>query len=151
MSGPAAVRLLVDVSAGGGNLLLNVGPDGDGNLPPLQLKCIEGMGKWMDIYGDILNTSTVVPAEIARPVGDPEPKSGPWVRWVQGDGKLYAFVDGEGEVKLPLDTNRVDVSSVKLVGRDGYAMGPDGTVVLKDLPLELGPACLVLDFRPRQE
>lgn len=146
MTGPAAVRLLVDVSAGGGNLLLNVGPDADGNLPPLQLKCIQDMGRWMDIYGDILNSSSAVPVEIAQPVGDAEPKTGSWVRWVQAGAKIYAFVDGEGEYKLAVNADFLDVASVKLVGGGELALGRDKMVTIGDLPLELGPACLSFDY-----
>jgi alpha-L-fucosidase len=45
------IHMLVDVVAKGGNLLLNVGPDADGNLPTEALKRMEEIGRWLDTYG----------------------------------------------------------------------------------------------------
>ncbi len=51
------IRLLVRSSAKGANLLLNIGPQPDGNLPALSLDRLQGMGKWLrgkagqSIYG----------------------------------------------------------------------------------------------------
>ena len=45
------IHLLCDVVAKGGNLLLNVGPDADGNLPAEALRRMEEIGKWLDVYG----------------------------------------------------------------------------------------------------
>ena len=42
LSATALVRLLVDVVAGGGNLLLGVGPAADGTIPPAQLSRLQG-------------------------------------------------------------------------------------------------------------
>ena len=55
---PASMLLrgLVECVSKGGNLLLNVGPDARGNLPPESLDCLNSMGRWMarngaSIYG----------------------------------------------------------------------------------------------------
>ncbi len=45
------VHMLCDVVAKGGNLLLNVGPDADGNLPAEALQRMDEMGQWLDQYG----------------------------------------------------------------------------------------------------
>ena len=45
------VHMLVDVVAKGGNLLLNVGPDADGNLPREAVERMEQIGGWMDCNG----------------------------------------------------------------------------------------------------
>lgn len=45
------VHMLCDVVAKGGNLLLNVGPDADGNLPKEAVERMVEMGKWMDKNG----------------------------------------------------------------------------------------------------
>jgi alpha-L-fucosidase len=37
--------------AKGGNLLLNVGPDADGNLPPEALQRMEAIGRWLQKNG----------------------------------------------------------------------------------------------------
>ena len=43
--------MLCDVVAKGGNLLLNVGPDADGNLPREALQRMEAIGKWLEKNG----------------------------------------------------------------------------------------------------
>ena len=45
------IHMLCDVVAKGGNLLLNVGPDADGNLPAEALQRMEEMGKWLKKNG----------------------------------------------------------------------------------------------------
>lgn len=45
------IHMLCDVVAKGGNLLLNVGPDPDGNLPAEALQRMEEMGRWLDKNG----------------------------------------------------------------------------------------------------
>ena len=45
------IHMLCDVVAKGGNLLLNVGPDADGNLPAEALQRMEEMGRCMDKIG----------------------------------------------------------------------------------------------------
>ena len=53
---PMLVKKLVECVSKGGNLLLNVGPDARGNIPPQSLAILEEIGRWMDqnsesIYG----------------------------------------------------------------------------------------------------
>ncbi len=56
-STPDLIRLLVRTSAKGANLLLNIGPQPDGNLPALSLDRLKGIGLWLggmagkSIYG----------------------------------------------------------------------------------------------------
>ena len=45
------VHMLVDVVSKGGNLLLNVGPDSEGNLPAEALERMEQIGGWLDCNG----------------------------------------------------------------------------------------------------
>ncbi len=45
------VRLLVDIVAKGGNLLLNIGPSPEGELPPTSLERLKEIGAWMNING----------------------------------------------------------------------------------------------------
>ena len=45
------IHMLCDVVAKGGNLLLNVGPDADGNLPGEALERMEAIGKWLEKNG----------------------------------------------------------------------------------------------------
>jgi alpha-L-fucosidase len=45
------VSMLRTVAAGGGNLLLNIGPTPDGGVPPICKRELLKVGRWMDEYG----------------------------------------------------------------------------------------------------
>ncbi|MEV0618921.1 alpha-L-fucosidase [Nonomuraea sp. NPDC050404] len=45
------VRMLVDTVSKNGNLLLNVGPNGRGELDPRALETLRGIGEWMRLHG----------------------------------------------------------------------------------------------------
>ena len=51
--------ILVDAVSKGGNLLLNVGPDPDGQLPPEFIERAEAIGQWMDVHGEAIYGSEV--------------------------------------------------------------------------------------------
>lgn len=63
-SARSLVHTLCEVSARGGNLLLNVSPRGDGSLPAEQVERLEAIGSWMQRHG--------------RSVVDTEPGLAPW-------------------------------------------------------------------------
>ena len=48
------VKYLVQTSAKGANLLLNIGPRPDGTLPDESLHRLKAMGQWMDVYGETI-------------------------------------------------------------------------------------------------
>ena len=48
------IRLLVNTSGKGANLLLNIGPQPNGELPSLALDRLKGLGQWMHTYGQTL-------------------------------------------------------------------------------------------------
>ena len=52
------VQLLVKAVSMNSNLLMNVGPQPDGNLPAAAVERLEGMGRWMGIYGDSVYGAT---------------------------------------------------------------------------------------------
>ncbi len=49
------IQLLVDIVGKGGNLLLNVGPQPDGELPPEAVRRLEEIGAWMKINGEAIH------------------------------------------------------------------------------------------------
>ena len=48
------VRNLVECAQGDGNYLLNIGPTGDGSVPPESVATLEAVGRWMDDHGETI-------------------------------------------------------------------------------------------------
>ena len=48
------VRLLVGAAGKGANLLMNIGPQPNGELPALALDRLKGMGEWLNKYGETI-------------------------------------------------------------------------------------------------
>jgi len=51
------VKILATTAAGGGNLLLNVGPKPDGTLPEQAIERLEKIGEWMSVNGEAIYNS----------------------------------------------------------------------------------------------
>jgi alpha-L-fucosidase len=57
MSSDQVVTMLVDTAVRDGNMLLNVGPDADGVIPPAHVERLREIGGWLKKYGEsIYNT-----------------------------------------------------------------------------------------------
>jgi len=54
----ALVHALCEIAGRGGNLLLNVGPRGDGSLPPEQTERLDALARWMADYGESIHGTT---------------------------------------------------------------------------------------------
>jgi alpha-L-fucosidase len=46
------ITMLNTAAAGGGNLLLNIGPAPDGSIPPEAVERLEAVGKWVETAGE---------------------------------------------------------------------------------------------------
>ena len=51
---PTLVRLLVRAAGKGANLLMNIGPQPDGELPAVALERLAEVGEWMKVYGETI-------------------------------------------------------------------------------------------------
>ena len=57
------IRIFADVLAGGGNLLLDIGPHADGTIPPEQVDILQQLGRWTRAHAEaIYGTRAGIPA-----------------------------------------------------------------------------------------
>ncbi len=86
---PAAlIAMLVDIVSKNGNLLLDVGPEADGTIPPVQMERLKALGAWLKQNGDAIYDTT--PWE--RAVG--KTAEGDDLRFTRKGSDLYATILG---------------------------------------------------------
>ena len=130
------IQDFVDGVSKNGNLLLNVGPDGMGQIPDVQMSRLQAFGEWMDINGEaIYGTRPWV-----RPSADSA--EGHTVRFTRKGDDLYAilFDPGTGGATLDLPVNPDAVNALGCEVRassDGTKLRLDWTGTLKTAALTL--------------
>ena len=92
------IHYLVKAAGRDANLLLNIGPQPDGELPAVALDRLEQVGKWMQVYGETIygtRGGCIAPH--------------PWGVTTQKDGKLYVHILDlqDKSLFLPLEGVRV--------------------------------------------
>lgn len=110
MSGPELARYWADVVARGGQLLLNVGPTAQGEIPELQRRALADFGRWRRTVGDAAEVTAWDDPGAA--VGHDD---GPWVRYWNLPGEVVALVGDVGRHELSLPTGatvQVEVDDV---------------------------------------
>ncbi len=96
----AIITNLIDIVSKNGNLLLNVGPKANGEIPAKDLEILGEIGKWMDANGEGIYNST---PWLTSSEGNVEEKEGKFseaageytnedIRFTAANGCLYAFV-----------------------------------------------------------
>lgn len=132
MSRKKCIETLVGVCARGGNLLLNVGPDADGRIPPIMEDRLLAIGKWLDVNGEAIYATRRAAVKSTRK----------GVYLTAKDKKLYVIdfnLDGE---KLAFD-GVGEVKSVKLLGKPELAIefeNRDGKLLITPPALSAGNA-----------
>ncbi|MBL9141750.1 MAG: alpha-L-fucosidase, partial [Phycisphaerae bacterium] len=63
------IRMLCDIASKGGNFLLNVGPRGDGTIPPESVQRLRDMGVWLRVNGQAIYGTQASPFARAMPWG----------------------------------------------------------------------------------
>jgi alpha-L-fucosidase len=122
------IRLLANVASKGGNLMLNVGPDGKGNIPRYSVNYLKETGRWLKKFGESIYGTTygLIPAQ-------------PWGVTTSKPGKLFLHImERPEDGKLLVPGMRVSIHKVmqldnkrpvtwKLKGSDLYLDLPELT------------------------
>ncbi len=113
------IRMLCDIASKGGNFLLNVGPRGDGTIPPESVERLHAMGEWLRVNGSAIYGTQASP--FPRPL--------PWGRATQraqgADTVLNLMVfdwPADGVLRLPGLGN--EVRSATLLTAPGQPAAP---------------------------
>jgi alpha-L-fucosidase len=122
---PYFIELVAKAAAKGGNILLNIGPRGDGTINPPDVTILKGIGRWMDINQESIRGTTRTPLD-RQAWGDSTlkgetlylhvfhwPKNGKLVvGGLESDiGKAYLLSDPR---KTPLKSARLSATDVSL-------------------------------------
>ena len=124
------IHYLVKAAGRDANLLLNIGPQPDGELPAVALDRLEQVGKWMQVYGETIygtRGGCVAPH--------------PWGVTTQKEGKLYVHILElqDKSLFLPLEGMRVK-RAVDFVTRHPVKMQKckDGILIqLEEVPTDI--------------
>lgn len=122
------IRLLAEVASKGGNLMMNIGPMGNGKLPALSEKYFRATGSWLKQNGEAIYGTGYSPIA-------PQP----WGVMTNKPGKLYLHVfhrPRNGKLLVPDFTAKASKAYL-LAGKKPLALRQQGTDVTLDLPAAL--------------
>ena len=130
LDAPALIRMLVNIVADGGNLLLNVGPMASGEIPFAQQQRLMAIGRWLHVNGSaIYGTRPLESSKLST-------SNGADVRLTVGaDGAKYAIVLGRPDSRN-LVISGLPPGEVSLLGYTGALERRGDVVVLPVRPAD---------------
>ncbi|HEY9196829.1 MAG TPA: alpha-L-fucosidase [Mucilaginibacter sp.] len=137
------ITMLVNTVDRGGNVLLNVGPDPDGVIPPEHVARLKETGAWLKKYGESIYAT--------RP-GPFQPVDGFYGATQKGN-KIYIHVlkmpDGVSEITLPA-IDKV-ITQGKVLGGKPIKVSQDQAAIKLTLnPDQLDPVCTTLVLQVKE-
>jgi alpha-L-fucosidase len=122
---------LIDIVSKGGNFLLNVGPEPTGKIRPEEAERLQGVGRWMQRYGDSIYGTSASPFELLPFFG----------RVTRKGNVLYVHVfDWPGDRRVVLPGLKTKVLQARVMGTDGDAgkvtTSREGGDVVLHVPVE---------------
>jgi alpha-L-fucosidase len=109
MSREQCIEVLVSTVAGGGNLLLNIGPTADGRIPPIMEDRLLAIGRWLDVNGEAIYASK----RYLSPAADAKKR----IYFTRKGDTVYMIVFG----KMPASVEIPKIGAVKSVSMLGYS------------------------------
>lgn len=144
------VGLLAKAACGKGNLLLNVGPRGDGSVPEESARVLKAVGSWLSKCGEcIFDTDLFTWGLMDREGHESDwSNNGPFTRKGRALYQLVRFWPGTSLTVAGLNT---EVKSVSLLTQGGVRpcrfTQAEGKVVVTELPENVpDPVCPVIRF-----
>lgn len=135
------IRGLVRAAGKGANLLLNVGPQPNGELPKAAVDRLKAIGQWMNVY-----------ATTIRPTSAAEFAEQPWGVATCHDNKMYLHIlDPQKEIIVPIDRKRIKNASTfidkKLVKIKKQESGMTQFIVSEPIDSSLPDFVIELDLK----
>jgi len=141
-SADSLVHSLIDIASKGGNLLLNVGPTGEGIIPAPSVARLEQVGNWLKVNGEAIYGTT------SSPFGKVE-----WGRCTKkeknGNTILYFSVfnwPANGKLVLPKFSNKILKSTLLANGNAVKTSSADNGLVVELPPIAPDAIASVLEI-----
>jgi len=105
------IHNLIEIASKGGNLLLNVGPTGEGVIPAESVERLQAMGAWLAVNGEAIYGSQASPVE--KPA---------WGRYTAKGKFVYAHVFNWPQDGRLLINKGINVRKASLLAEPGKAL-----------------------------